>query len=315
MVDRSTQHLMRDNRFRGARIAPFRFDRMHAHMHRFLRMTGIPELYYRMLVSIRWMLRGKHSGQRHRRNAELIVSLTSFPSRFSVLYLTLRSLLAQSVVPDRLILWLYAPDAALLPENVRSLVGQGLEIRELKQDIKSYKKLIPALVEFPDAYIVTADDDLYYPRFWLQRLIDAHKPSDRCVTGCRAHIVKHRADGTIAPYGEWGWEVRKECQGADVFLTGGAGVLYPPGALPLEALNSSTFMALCPTADDVWTNYMFRLNGFSARKIAYTHTVYDWLGTRENALGKGNVIGSGNDDALGCMAARYGDVFHAGGEH
>lgn len=272
-------------------------------------MTAIPELYYRTLVFFRWILRGSSAHQPHGLDTELIVSLTSFPPRFHTLHLTLRSLLTQSLVPDRLVLWVYAPDACLLPESVRALTANGLEIRETDEDLKSYKKLIPALRTFPTAFLVTADDDIYYPKSWLHELVSAYAPAGRQVIGCRAHQVTHEADGGLAPYSDWHWEVRGACQGPPVFLTAGAGTLYPPGALSSVALDTSICLKLCPTADDVWINFMLRLNGFVATKTAKTLTVYDWRGTWKSALGRENVTNSGNDAALCAMVARYGDVF------
>jgi hypothetical protein len=300
MIDRSSN---------AGRNEYLRIDRMRAHICRVLRVTAIPEVYYRALVLLRWIFRTSRPSQPHTLGTELVISLTSFPPRFPTLHLTIRSLLTQRLAPDRVILWLYAPDALLLPERVRTLTGYGLEIRVIDEDLRSYKKLVPALSTFPSDFLVTADDDLYYPESWLRDLVAAYTPGAKQVIGCRAHQVSRRDDGGLAPYGDWQWEVRDARQGAAVFLTAGAGALIPPGALPADALDTCIFMQLCPTADDVWVNFMLRLNGFSARKIARTFTVYDWIGTRESALGKTNVIKSGNDAALKAMLARYGDVF------
>lgn len=286
-----------------------RIDRMRAHMYRVLRMTAIPELYYRTLVLLRWIVHGSGARRLHGLDAELVVSLTSFPPRFHTLHLTIRSLLTQNLAPDRLVLWVYAPDAQHLPDSVRALCAHGLEIREIDEDLRSYKKLIPALETFPAAFLVTADDDIYYPQSWLHDLVVAYVPGARQVIGCRAHQVKHEPDGMLAPYGDWHWEVRGGCQGPPIFLTAGAGALYPPGALSSEALDTRICLQICPTADDVWINFMLRLNGFVAQKTAKTLTVYDWMGTRKSALGRANVINSGNDAALSAMVARYGDVF------
>ena len=56
--------------------------------------------------------------------------------------------LADSEFPDR---------EKDLPQNLMRLCKEGLQIKWTK-DVKSYKKLIPAIKEFPEAIIVTADD-------------------------------------------------------------------------------------------------------------------------------------------------------------
>ena len=67
----------------------------------------------------------------------LIINLTSYPKRYSILYLALRSLLNQSIIPDKVILWLWNKDYDTLPTNVRDLESQGLEIKLLKARAES----------------------------------------------------------------------------------------------------------------------------------------------------------------------------------
>src|SRR5690554_2891317 len=88
----------------------------------------------------------------HDLDAPLIVSVTSYPKRFDVLSLTLMCLLKQTIRPDMVILWVAEDDLKQLPEDVLSMQMQGLKICQT-EDIRSYKKLIPALQEMPNAYI------------------------------------------------------------------------------------------------------------------------------------------------------------------
>ena len=123
-------------------------------------------------LALRWALRHKP----HWLPGRLVVSLTSYPKRFKGLATTLKTLLSQEVRPDFVVLWIYKDDAHLLPPNVLRLRSKGLSIRIVDVDMRSYLKLVPALAEFDDAYIVTADDDIYYPRDWLSMLVSAVKP-------------------------------------------------------------------------------------------------------------------------------------------
>ena len=124
------------------------------------------------VTAARWALRGLQRPVSHGLSNELIVSLTSYAARFGTLGLTLRCLLTQSVKPDRVILWLAPEDIVRLPMPIRALTRHGLDIRETR-DLRSYTKIIPALRAFPDAIIVTADDDLFYERHWLLALVRA----------------------------------------------------------------------------------------------------------------------------------------------
>ena len=165
----------------------------------------------------------------HRLPFELIVSLTSYPKRYGTLAKTLKSLLDQTIAADRTILWIAYDDVDALPAEVRLLAQHGLEIR-LCTDLGSYKKLVPSLIEYPEAAIVTADDDLYYPPDWLQSLADAAAQDPTVVIAHRCHIALLNNDGTLCDYDKWSMDTsaRSEGDGGLLFPTGGAGVLYPP---------------------------------------------------------------------------------------
>ena len=79
---------------------------------------------------------------------------------------------------DEIILWLSDDEFPNKEENILSnilkLKKNGLTIKWCK-NIKSYKKLIPALQEYSNDIIITADDDIYYPENWLKILYETHK--------------------------------------------------------------------------------------------------------------------------------------------
>ena len=160
-------------------------------------------------------------GERHSLPGPLVVSLTSHPPRFGTLGLTLRSLLSQDVRPDALVLWLANSERRLLPAAVTSLERFGLLIRQC-DDLRSYKKIMPAVAAYPDAFIVTADDDIRYPRGWLRRFVEEYRRSDEilCQRGRRILIGD---DGRLAPY--WNWAImQRACDaGPGVFPTGVGG--------------------------------------------------------------------------------------------
>ena len=66
-----------------------------------------------------------------------------------------------------------------MPKELKELMKRGLEIRFCK-DIGPHGKLIYALKEFPDAIVVTADDDMIYPKDWLEKLFESYKKKYRC---------------------------------------------------------------------------------------------------------------------------------------
>ncbi|WP_459618359.1 hypothetical protein [Bordetella sp. 2513F-2] len=237
----------------------------------------------------------------------LVVSLTSYRKRFRILPRTLACLLNQSVQPDRIILWIAQEERALLPESVRSLEGQGLEIRYCA-DIKSYKKIIPTLEEEPSAFIVTADDDVRYPSHWLAGLIAAWPGDYRTAVAWRAHrIALDPATGRPLPYFKWRWSYRSSTASSTlIFPTGVGGVLYPPGIFHADVTNRALFESLCPNADDVWLYWMWRRNGGRARVVGERLALRQWPGSQYASLWHKNLFLGNNDQCIKNMVGHYG---------
>jgi hypothetical protein len=246
------------------------------------------------------------AGRRHGLPSQLIVSLTSYPARFGTLHLTLLSLLQQGVMPDKLLLWIAHDDMAKLPGEVRALERDGLIIREC-DDLKSYKKLIPAVEVFPDAFIATADDDVYYPPQWLGEMVDqwqAH-PSIACH---RAHRLVRSPDGGIAPYLSWEVDVQDgqaRQRSADVLPTGAGGVLYPPQSLDPRVTDRGLFQRLCPGGDDLWFYWCARMAGTPIRKVGGRMKIITWAGSQDESLWADNREG-GNDRMIRALIDEFG---------
>lgn len=240
--------------------------------------------------------------------APLVVSLTSYPPRFRTLGKTLRSLLDQELAADHTILWLASADAAVLPAEVRALEAHGLEIRTCA-DLRSYKKLIPALEQWPEAVHVTADDDVYYPPHWLAMLVAAHDPAAPAVLAWRTHLARADAGGHVLPYARWELATRRtraEDPGTALFPTGVGGILYPPGSLHADVLDRDRFLTLCPQGDDIWFYWMARRQGFRHRRVPAWLDLIEWPETQQVGLRVDNLDGDGNDRQIAAMAAVYG---------
>ena len=125
-----------------------------------------------------------------------------------------------------------------MPSAVTGLADEGLEIRNC-EDWHTEKKLVPTLsLGFPEAFIVTADDDLYFDSTWSEVLVDESRISPGSVITHRAHLALRDKNGTFLPYCEWQLDTKNTADqypNALIFPTGGAGTLYPPGALIRES--------------------------------------------------------------------------------
>ena len=187
------------------------------------------------------------------RNPRIIVSLTTFPARIEIVYKTITTLLEQSLKPDLVVLWLAEEQFPnkKLPENLVNLEKYGLKIKWCN-DIRSYKKLIPSLKEFPNDIIITVDDDYYYDKDLVKNLIEEHQKYPKCVIANRAM--------RLVPSKNHKFKLnRRNYIYNDTYLPsylnfpiGFGGVLYPPNCFHKNVINQSEFMEIIPTNDDAW---------------------------------------------------------------
>lgn len=233
----------------------------------------------------------------------VVVSLTSYPKRYPTLSLTLKSLLRQTMKPDRLILWIAQGDLASLPRQVTRLTEHGLEIRPCR-DIRSYKKLIPALEEIGDAHIVTADDDIWYWPTWLEALIDKSREHPGNVVAHRIRPIVLNEDATLTPYARW----RGRCYVGESehlnFPTGAGGVFYPHGAFHEDMLRQDGFETLCPSNDDIWFYWMVRMTGRVTVWSGVDRSLQSFPRTQRESLWSTNQ--TNNDAQISAMVKRYG---------
>lgn len=256
------------------------------------------------LVGFRWTFRARKRA--HSLPGQLVVSLTSYPPRFHSLHLTLKCLATQSVAPDEIVLWIAADDVNALPAGVRGMAARGMiEIRTCA-DLKSYKKIIPLLETGSKAFVVTADDDVYYPRNWLKELVESFDGDTKVVLCHRAHEISLNKNGLPQPYDRWRFDVAPGKPSALVFPTGVGGVLYPPGVFHSDVTARDVFQQLCPNADDVWLYWMARRHGAKFRKVGKKRSFVDWAGTQAHALWIQNVSRGSNDVRINAMIHRFG---------
>lgn len=215
--------------------------------------------------------------KREDKTEEVIVSLTTFGKRFYDVYLTIESIMQGSVKPNRIILWL-ADDMkdVSVPSSLQRQVSRGLEIKYYK-DIRSYKKLIPTIKEYPEAIIVTLDDDMIYEPDLLENLLIMHKKYPEDIIANRIHRIT--LDNSQKPETYFKWNRNIEEQGISTLnvQTGCGGVLYPEGCLDLEVLNEDVFMNICPYADDLWFYAMARKKNVLVRRgLTHSNTGEDY---------------------------------------
>ncbi len=225
-----------------------------------------------------------------------VVSLTSYGKRVDTVYLAIESIARGSLLPSRLILWL--DDETLFhhpPMAVNRLKQRGLEVR-LTKNYGPHTKYYPYLetTETFDRPLVTADDDVLYPRYWLRRLEQAFQERPDVISCYRARVVALKGQG-LANYAEW---EMCESTGASFrhFATGVSGVIYPPQMLAALKKAGCAFERCCPKADDIWLHVQALRAGYEVRQIVPRALQLRMLpGTQQTALEPYNRFHSGND--------------------
>lgn len=241
----------------------------------------------------------------------VIISLTSYPARIGTVASTIKSLLKQSYPFEKIVLWLAEEEFAQrekdLPADLTSLLCEKFEIRWCK-NIRSYKKLIPALNTFQDKIIITTDDDIIYPSDFAERLMITHLLNPHSLCCHRAHQIVFDKAGNILPYCQWIYDVEGGRTDKNLFFTGVGGVLYPPQSLHDDVCREDLFMNLCPTGDDIWFWAMAMLRGTQICLVKNNMKHLDYIdGTQENCLWSLNSQGK-NDEQLSAVLKKYPEI-------
>lgn len=233
----------------------------------------------------------------------LVISLTSHPVRFDTLHKTLDTLTRQSVKPDSIVLWIAEEHKELLPQKILNI--KNVKIK-LCKDLKSYKKIVPAIIEYKNSFIITADDDIYYPYRWVENFVSGYKGDMKEVLCTRAHFITLNDKGLPRPYLQWVKPKNVTLKSHLIFPTGAGGIFYPPNIFAEAVMNSSIFMKICPTADDLWLWWMVRLNGGKFRVLKRNYVVLNSSNFNQIGLWYRNINLGGNDRQMGSLIEYFG---------
>lgn len=216
------------------------------------------------LLPILFRLRRKDSDCIKDPTLPLVVSLTSFPNRINRVWMTIESMLRQTTKPKYIVLWLsreqFPNEEKDLPRSLVNQTERGLLIRFVDGNARSHKKYYYAFKEYAEYSVVTIDDDLLFPSYFIQSIY--------------ACSLSHPQD-VIASFGsKFYWDDNKEqiieipgspkcgLSRYDYFFGSGAGTLFKPDLLKSQLDTLTRIQEICPTADDVYLNALTRICGF-----------------------------------------------------
>ena len=232
-----------------------------------------------------------------------VVSIATYSKRLKTVHLTIESIARGDQLPSRLLLWLDEPaEYANLPEELKRLQSRGLEVKVADRPYGPHKKYYPYVItrsaenaSGANGPLVTADDDVLYPREWLSDLVAAYSAAPDFVHCFRARVVELDASG-LRPYSTW-----RLCRSGEPSLLhcaiGVSGVIYPPPFLDFLKDAGTTFLQTCPRADDLWLHVQAIRHGFQVRQIRRNPVHFPIVpGTQQAGLQQQNLHGSGNDE-------------------
>lgn len=245
---------------------------------------------------------------------DFVFSLTSYGVRVEdTLPYALYSIITQKLQPRKIVVYLDCDNWSdeKLPALLQHLKRVGVDFHYCK-DLKSYKKLIPALKDFPNNPIITLDDDFYYnPNYhtWMREAYDA---SDKHTVLGQWGCIPIKKNGKYLPYNQWP-DCKLGTKEDEKMFIGCCGICYPPCVFEDEIFNEQIFMQLCPTADDIWFWAMEERLGIKREYIqpwgyGYNTPVnrieeYDWNQT--GTLMYKNVVLGKNDVQLRAVVDYY----------
>ncbi|WP_147870176.1 hypothetical protein [Stieleria maiorica] len=219
--------------------------------------------------------------------------------------MALLSVLRGSALPEKICLYADALSVEKLKKRgiITKLESEGLLQIRAVQDVRAYTKLVYALENHPDKQIVVCDDDVAYPKYWLEDLLRKRSEVGNHTIVChRAHRTVRDEEGDLVSYTDWKWETcEPETPTRDIFPTGTGGVLYPASCMPPSTTDRTLFTRISPSNDDIWFWYCARENGcdFVTVDRPYNRKRFpDVPGSQASNLFSENVIGRANDGQI-----------------
>ena len=212
----------------------------------------------------------------------VIISMTSFPARIGGAAAVWKTILNQKTdTPFKCVMTLAEEEfpSKEIPSDLQSLVDTGqVELLWYPRNIRSHKKIIPVLQKYPDATVITTDDDIQRPQGWLQVLLEDHKkyPEDIITNGFAFYLDKDLNFQRLRGLKQAAAHGKNHIPGIIYnfcrFLSG-SGTLFPAHTFTdSRFFQENLYMTLSPTSDESWT-YLFSV--LKGKTIRQTHKVYD----------------------------------------
>ena len=241
-----------------------------------------------------------------RKISNVIVSLTSYPARINTVNQTIKSLLEQSVLPEKIVLYVseekFSHKEKDLPEELVTLCAENsiFEIHFIPKDLGPHTKYFYAMQEYPENPIIVVDDDIIYDKGLVERLVESYRTYPNCISSMRVNRILFKENGELRTYQSWRLNdaMLLDQPSYQLLHLGVGGSLYPPHSIPSEAFDEQAIMDTCLKADDLWLKAWATYNNYPAVHPR-DFVRFEYIpGTQEVGLSNQNVLESANDIAM-----------------
>lgn len=249
--------------------------------------------------------------------SDIVITLTTYSARLERFGLVLDSLMRQKIERSYgIVVHLSAEDLpdGQLPPHLEIYRRAGVLFHVHQENVRSYKKLVYEYAKSEGRILVTADDDIIYPGYWLRELVRVSGVHPRCIVAYRAHFLSLDGERKFRPYSEM--MIGGHLDGSrlvprfDLMPTGVSGVLYPPGSLSPISIDASMYMAYAPTADDIWFKIASLLAATPCVQVQRRNRHFASIpGSQDSALYLQNVGLSKNDAQLAACFELFPALF------
>jgi hypothetical protein len=238
-----------------------------------------------------------------------IVSLTTYGYRIKTVYYTICSLLDQEV-NCHICLWISIDERNNKWIKRLERIDNSLFCIKFCNDLMSYKKFYYAVSE-GDYNIITVDDDVFYPKYFLKGLITSFEETNKKFVCCyRARNIAFDANNSFKKYNQWNivyTDGKKSLEAMNLLPIGVGGVLYPNDFFRKNVMDINGFQKVAPHGDDIWLRFAGVRNKYKV--LLVPSKISNWITipfSQKKALFKTNLCREENDKQIRDTSIYFG---------
>jgi len=190
-----------------------------------------------------------------KREKKIIVSLTSYPSRYIFLPDFIDYIRNQTFSINNLYLSLYKSDIKYYNLNISEL-----KITSVNKNLRGHLKYFYSMISNRNYAIILLDDDIGYSKDTFESLYNVYIENPNIISGRRVHLMTFKKNGELKSYFKWVWQYKLiKNANFNVTLTNVGGTIFPPDILNINE-------ELIPTINETITCDDLTLKYFANRK-------------------------------------------------